>query len=112
MNDEPLGVLVNRMYDAFKAAESEVDFLSKSLVRLGEHIESAIDDPVRALFFLEQVAVVASTANAAIGWLPDNLKAISDLAGEVSAMYEDEDARRQFEIDEQRRLVQVSRDYL
>lgn len=112
MNDEPLSVLVNRMYDAFKAAQSEADFLSKSLSRLGEHIESAIDDPVRALFFLEQVAVVATTAEAAIGWLPDNLKVIGTIAGEVASMYEDEDARRQFEIDEQRRLVQVSRDYL
>ena len=103
---------MNDLYDAFKRAEAEIDYLNSQIGILRERIESAIDDPVRAVFFLEQVAVSATTASAAIGWLPDNLKAISTFASEVLEQYEDEDARRQFEIDEQRRLVEVSKEFI
>jgi len=112
MADRPTSVVVNDLYDAFKRAEAEIDYLNSQIGILRERIESAIDDPVRAVFFLEQVAVSATTASAAIGWLPDNLKAISTFASEVLEQYEDEDARRQFEIDEQRRLVEVSKEFI
>lgn len=112
MATRPLSVVVNDLYDAFKRAEAEVDYLNSQMALLRERIESAMDDPVRAVFFLEQVAVNSSTTESAIGWLPDNLKAIHAFALEVLDEYEDEDSRRQFEIDEQRRLVEVSKEFI
>lgn len=112
MANRPTSVVVNDLYDAFKRAEAEVAYLNSQIAILRENIESAIDDPVRAVFFLEATAVSASTAFSAIGWLPENLKAISNFAAEVLDKYQDEDARRQFEIDEQRRLVEVSEEFI
>jgi small-conductance mechanosensitive channel len=112
MANRPTSVVVNDLYDAFKRAEAEVDYLNSQIGILRERIESSVDDPARAVFFLEQIAVSASTASAAIGWLPDNLKAIGTFAAEVLDQYQDEDARRQFEIDEHRRLVEVSKEFL
>jgi len=112
VSDRPVSVVVNELYDSFKRAEAEVAGLNEKMALLRECIESAIDDPVRALFFLENVSVTAGTAEAYICWLPNNLLGIVKAADELLDAYEDEDARRQFEIDEQRRLVEVSKEFI
>lgn len=105
--DRPLVAVVNEVAHAIKGSEFDVTDLNVRVRRLTEAFENAMDDPITAVDQIRDVIRNADSMLVLADMLVTHLTEIRNKGLEIADEYDSEEARRQFQINEQEKWEAV-----
>lgn len=105
--DRPLVAVVNEVADAIKGSEFDLTDLNARVRRLTDAFETAMDDPITAVDEIRDVIRNANSMLVLADMLVTHLTEIRNKGLEIAEEYDSDEARRQFQINEQEKWEAV-----